>query len=189
MHIGTKTRKLIIGVTVIGLLLASLVLAFKAWQYTTSLSDKDFSAIETRMSAVYTNMEVTQRDTSRQCYHYQDAEGDSKTLKCSVSMAGYVDAKNSDELARVAETFAGQLRPLSNAREIWDSPRGGGSFRSGVLTVSDSKLNMGCLVSVKTGSDAARLGYGLPQRDAAGKAVLLMSCGGGSREAYFGMRR
>jgi hypothetical protein len=112
------------------------------------------------MAAVYAGMGVTDLDKTMYCYNHQDGWG------------------------------GRQLRSLTDSNEIWDRPKdGGGSpFRSGLLSVSKAKLNMGCLVYVKPGSDATDLRSGLPKQDITDKAALVISCGGGSREAYFAMR-
>lgn len=138
------------------------------------------------MDAVYTGMNVTDLDKTRYCYDYRDDESDPTILKCSVAMASYANTNESD-VAGIAEDFVKQLRSLTDSSEIWDRPGQGkgGPFKSGAINVSKSSPLMGCLVYVKTGTDAIHVGYGLPERDVTNKAALVVACGGASREAYF----
>jgi hypothetical protein len=184
-------KKLLIGVATLGLLLVALIAAFNWWLYSMKLSSKDYTSVEQRMSKLYQNMHISDVEKSKYCYHYQDGVGDSKELKCSINMAGYVDAKSDDGLTAIAEDFARHLRTLSKSDNIWNRQDGPyayeGPFRSGVLSVKDSKITMGCLVYVKAASDTRDVDSRLPERNVTGKAILILSCGGSSREAYFEM--
>lgn len=133
----SRARKIIVGIVATGVTVTLLILAFNVWQYATSLSKKDYSEIEVRMDAVHAGMNVADLDKTRYCYDYRDGEGDPKVLKCSVAMAGYVNA-NESNVADVSEDFAKQLRSLTDSDEIWNRPGQGniGPFKSGVINVN-----------------------------------------------------
>ena len=148
------------------------------------LSKEDFTAIEQRMDSIYANMNLKDIDKVKVCYHYEDSMG--KVLKCEVEMAGYVSIKNPDDLPALTKKFSDGLKSISTTSDIWrtnpgsDEPTQNASF-----SVKDSKLTMGCLASIGTKDGDVSLGRDLPERDLANKAVLVLSCGGGSSKPYF----
>ncbi len=177
-------RKLWIVLALISL--ALILIAYILPRQINHLSDKDFVTIEQKMNDVYAGMSLADIDKAKACYNYKDNMGES--LKCEVEMAGYMPAKDLSDLPGITEKFEKQLKLISNTDEIWRPSSGPGApIKSGSFSVKDSKLNMGCLASVKMEDGKASLGRGLPQKDLTGKVALVLACGGSSRKPYFDM--
>ena len=185
-HQRKLSRKL--GVVLLLMVAAAFIaLAYSVLRHTRQLSEKDFTVVEQKMNSVYANMGVTDKDTAKTCYHYKDSM--SKILKCEIEMAGYVPAKDSDDLSDIKDMFDKQLKLISNTDEIWRTTYGSSEpMQNASFGVKDSPVNMGCLASVEARNGKLSSGRALPEKDLTGKVALVLACGGGSSEAYFEMR-
>ncbi len=150
------------------------------------LSKEDFVAIEQKMDSIYANMNLEDVDKAKICYYYEDGMG--RVLKCGIEMAGYIPIKSPNDLVALREKFGEELRLISSTNDIWRTNLGSDDLtQNASFSVKDNHVNMGCLASIST-KDNVLLGRGLPERDLADKAVLVLTCGGGSREPYFDIR-